>query len=161
MAQGGERSASADGVTAYNWRLPPYNRWAFWRVKDILPTTRVAAPTTARGFHPAPDGLASPLAQTGLRVEGTESTVGRVLADTYTDAFVVLHDGALVAEWYCDEGTHARTHALMSVTKSIVSCVAAALVDQRVLDTSAPVSAYIPELARSGYGGATVSQVLD
>src|SRR3954469_20966968 len=161
MAQGGEGPARDEALTAYNWRLPPYNRRAFWHVKDILPTARVAAPATATPLRPAANGVADPLAQRVVRVDGTESTVGRVLADTYTDAFVVLHDGALVAEWYCDEGTHARTHALMSVTKSIVSCVAAALVDQRVLDTSAPVSAYIPELARSGYGGATVSQVLD
>lgn len=161
MAQGGEESARDGVLTAYNWRLPPYNRRAFWHVKDILPTTRVTAPATATPLRPAGYGVADPLAQRVVRVDGTESTVGRVLADTYTDAFVVLHDGALVAEWYCAEGTHARTHALMSVTKSVVSCVAAALADRGLLDTSVPVSAYIPELAGSGYGGATVSQVLD
>ena len=161
MAQGGEESARDGALTAYNWRLPPYNRRAFWHVKDILPTTRVTAPATATPLRPAGNGVADPLAQRVVRVDGTESTVGRVLADTYTDAFVVLHDGALVAEWYCSEGTRARTHALMSVTKSVVSCVAAALSDRGLLDTSVPVSAYIPELAGSGYGGATVSQVLD
>ena len=25
-------------VTAYNWQDPPFNRWAFWHVGEILPT---------------------------------------------------------------------------------------------------------------------------
>jgi CubicO group peptidase (beta-lactamase class C family) len=49
----------------------------------------------------------------------------------------------------------------MSVSKSIVGCVAGILADRGTLDVSAPVQQYVPEVADSGYGGATVRDLLD
>ena len=49
----------------------------------------------------------------------------------------------------------------MSVTKSVVSCVAGILVGRGVLDPEAPISTYVPEVAGSGYDGATVRHLLD
>jgi CubicO group peptidase (beta-lactamase class C family) len=49
----------------------------------------------------------------------------------------------------------------MSVTKPLVGCVAAALAGRGILDPAAPLTAYVPELAASGYAGATVRHVLD
>ena len=49
----------------------------------------------------------------------------------------------------------------MSVSKSIVGCVAGILADRGVLDPMAPVTTYVPEVARSGYDGATVRDLLD
>lgn len=161
MAHVGKGRARDGAVSTYNWRLPPYNRWAFWHVKDILKTARVkAAPAVAPIPQYAKD-VTDLFTQRIVRVDGTESTTREILADTFTDAFVVVHDGALVAQWYGPEGAPERTHALMSLTKSVVSCVAAVLVDRGMLDVSTPVSTYLPELARSGYAGATVSDVLD
>ena len=104
----------------------------------------------------------SEVTEIGLtRVDGSPATVGQVFAETYTDAYVVLQDGALVTEWYGAEGAPDRTHALMSVSKSVVGCVAAALIDQGLLDPDRPVTDYVPELSSSGYAGATVQHVLD
>ena len=51
------------------------------------------------------------------RIDGSTGTVEDVLADTFTDALVVLHDAKLVTERY-DEGMTAGTrHLLMSVSK--------------------------------------------
>ena len=72
-----------------------------------------------------------------------------------------MQDGALVAEWYAPEGAPDRTHAVMSVSKSVVGCIVAALVDRDLLDTDQLVTEYIPELAASGYADATVRHVLD
>jgi CubicO group peptidase (beta-lactamase class C family) len=94
-------------------------------------------------------------------VDGSVVTVGQVMADTYTDAYVVMQDGALVAEWYAADGAPDRTHAVMSISKSVVGCVAGALVDHNLLDTGQLVTEYVPELAPSGYAGATVQHVLD
>ena len=33
---------AGEPVTAYNWQDPPFNRWAFWNVTEILPTYQVA-----------------------------------------------------------------------------------------------------------------------
>ena len=95
------------------------------------------------------------------RVDGSAGTAGEVLDDTFTDAYAVLQDGELAAEWYSPLGAPDRPHALMSVSKSVVGCVAAVLIDRGQLDPQAPVTAYVPELAASGYAGATVRHVLD
>ena len=78
-------------VTTLNWQDPPANRWAFWRVGDILPTYPVShGDGPARPLPPsgtaAADLLAIPVNRTGR----SAGTVGDVLDDTYTDAYVVL-----------------------------------------------------------------------
>jgi CubicO group peptidase (beta-lactamase class C family) len=148
-------------VTARNWQDPPVNRWAYWHVREILPTYRVprgAGPARALPPSPAPVDL---LAIEITRVDGSAGTVAEVLADTYTDAYVVLQDAGLVTEWYGNLGAPDRTHALMSVSKSVVGCVAAVLIDRGQLHPERDIAAYIPELAASGYANATVRQVLD
>ncbi|MGH3184263.1 MAG: serine hydrolase domain-containing protein, partial [Streptosporangiaceae bacterium] len=88
-------------------------------------------------------------------------TVGEVLEDTFTDAYLVLQDGELVTEWYGPPGAPGRAHALMSVSKSVLGCVAAVLIDRGQLDPDRKITDYVPELAASGYAGALVRHVLD
>ena len=153
-------------VTALNWQDPPANRWAFWHVGDLLPTYRVSrGDGQVRPLPPAggqPDLLAVPVTRMD-RTGGppATSTVGDVLGDTYTDAYLVLQDGRLVAEWYGPLGAPERTHALMSVSKSVVGCVAAVLIDRGLLDPDAEITSYVPELAGGGYAGALVRHVYD
>ena len=163
MLSNADEAAGAEliaAVTAENWQLPPYNRWAYWHARDLLPTLPIAASPRPRPLpvvEEAPD-----IAGVGVvRVDGRKSTVGEILAESYTDAVVVLQDGAVAGEWYGPEGAPDRTHAVMSVTKSVVGCVAAVLADRGMLDTDQPLTTYVPELADSGYAGATVRNVLD
>jgi len=150
-------------ATARNWQDPPFNRWAFWHVSDILPTYRVPRgdgvprPLLPLPASSRPDLLAVPV----TRVDRSAGTVGEVLEDTFTDAYLVLQDGELVAEWYGPLGAPDRPHALMSVTKSVVGCVAAVLIDRGQLDPDAEITRYVPELSGSGYAGALVRHVYD
>jgi CubicO group peptidase (beta-lactamase class C family) len=148
-------------VTAQNWQDPPVNRWAYWHVRDILPTYRVPRGDGPARALPAAAAPADVLAVEIIRADGSAGTVGEVLAGTYTDAYVVLQDGELVTEWYGPQGGPERTHALMSVSKSVLGCVAAVLSDRGLLDAERPITDYVPELAASGYVGATVRHVLD
>ena len=101
------------------------------------------------------------LAVVVTRADGSAGTVGEVLADTYTDAYLVLQDGQLVTEWYGPLGAADQPHALMSVSKSVLGCVAAVLIDRGQLDPDLKITDYVPELAASGYAGALVRDVLD
>ena len=49
-------------VTARNWQDPPFNRWAFWHVGEILPTYLVPAATARSGtcLRPCPPWTCSP-----------------------------------------------------------------------------------------------------
>jgi CubicO group peptidase (beta-lactamase class C family) len=52
-------------------------------------------------------------------------------------------------------------HGAMSVTKSVIGTLGAMLVAEGRLDANKRVADYVPELAQSAFGSATVRQVLD
>ena len=146
-------------VTLATWQLPPYNRWSFQHVREVVPTARVS-----RG-HGSPvlfkEDRADVSGTVVSRRAGTSTTVGEVMASTFTDGWLVLRGGHLIAETYPAGMPADRPHLLMSVTKSLVGCVAGILIDRGTLDADATMTTYIPELAQSGYGGATVRHLLD
>lgn len=150
-----------DQITLDNWQLPPYNRRAFRRIREFLPTQLIS-----RGEGSAEKLETSSQADTVLgtpvrRVYGTESTAGEVLDETWTDSVLIIHDGRIVLERY-ENGMQPDTrHLLMSVTKSVVGCVAGVLISQGELGPDDRVERYVPEVARSGYGGATIRNLLD
>ena len=149
-------------VTLANWQDPPYSRWAFRHMRELIPSHPIPAGPDGPGgtalLPAAPWPLPDP--QVG-RIDGSTATAAEVFADTYTDALVVLKDGQLVAERYDAGMTAATPHLLMSVSKSLVGCVAGVLADRGLLDPAAPVTAYVPEAGDSGYAGATVRHLLD
>jgi hypothetical protein len=53
------------------------------------------------------------------------------------------------------------SHLLMSVSKSIVGCVAGILTAEGLVEPAAPASKYVPEVLGSGYDGVTVRNLLD
>jgi CubicO group peptidase (beta-lactamase class C family) len=146
-------------VTLANWQTPPYNRWAFQHVREVVPTARVS-----RGPGPVSEVPADLLAGADLpvrRVDGRVTPLAAVVEDTYTDGILVLNGGRIALEQYLNGMRADSTHLLMSVTKSFVSCVTGVLTDRGMLDAEAPMSAYVPELETSGYAGATTRHVLD
>ena len=146
-------------VTLSTWQDPPNVRWAFQHMREIIPTQLIPAGAAPR---PLPTVLDASVSETPLtRLDGSAATAGDVFADTWTDAVLVLHDGELVEERYFGEMTAATPHLLMSVTKSFVGCVAGILTGQGLVDPEAPVTKYVPEVADSGYDGATVRHLLD
>jgi CubicO group peptidase (beta-lactamase class C family) len=146
-------------VTLATWQDPPNVRWAFQHMREIIPTQLIAAGSVPR---PLQASLDPSVGETPLtRLDGSSATASDVFDDTWTDAVLVLHDGELVAERYDEPMTPTTPHLLMSVTKSFVGCVAGILAGRGVLDPEAPVSNYVPEVAGSGYDGATVRHLLD
>jgi CubicO group peptidase (beta-lactamase class C family) len=150
-------------VSTADWQDPPFNRWAFWHTRELLPTHRIAAGerTTralVRRANP-PDVRDVPLgAATG---QDRQRTVGDVLGDSFTDAWVVLQDGEIVEESYGARGAADTTHATLSVTKSVVGCVAGILAAQGDLELDDLVTVHVPELAGTAWAGATVRHLLD
>ena len=162
MSQEPDPEVQGVPVTARNWQDPPVNRWAYWHVGEILPTYRVSrGDGPVRELPRRPSAADDLLAIAVTRADGSAGTVDEVLADTFTDAYLVLQDGELVTEWYGPLGAPDRPHALMSVSKSVLGCVAAVLIDRGQLDPDREITGYVPELAASGYAGALVRQVLD
>jgi CubicO group peptidase (beta-lactamase class C family) len=134
-------------VTLANWQEPPFNRWAFRHMRELIPSQLIPAGPGGPSPLPASPG---PLPDPPVwRIDGSTATAAEVFAGTYTDALVVLHNGQLVAERYDAGMTAASVHLLVSVSKSIVGCVAGVLADRGLLDPGALVTAYVPEVGRT------------
>lgn len=143
-------------VTLANWQDPPFSRWSFQHVRELIPTARIASaagPALPRGEQDI-SGLV-------FRCGGRDWTIGEFLAASHTDGFLVLHRGRIVAEHYGHGMTPETPHLLMSVSKSLVSAVAGILAGRGVLDPAAGVTSIVPELAGTSFAGATVQHLLD
>ena len=88
-------------------------------------------------------------------------TWAQSLEANYTDGIVVLHRGRIVYERYSGALSAGGEHIAQSVTKSFYGTIAAMLINEGKLDESSLVSRYLPELKDSGFGDATVRQLLD
>lgn len=146
-------------VTRDNMLTPPFNRWAFQHMRELLPTAPIA-----RGSGPVRPLPADPASLDDLTFTahgGERRTLREMLDECYADALVVLHDGRLVHETYRNGMTPATPHQMMSVTKSMVGLLAMQLVCEGRIDPDALVPSYVPELAGSAWGDATVRHALD
>ena len=145
-------------VTLANWQDPPFNRWAFQHIRELIPTARIArAPGPA---WPLPRAERDVL-DLRFRYADRELSVAELLAETYTDGFLVLHQGQIVAEHYFNDLAPDVPHLLMSVSKSVTSAIAGVLAGRGELAVSARVEDVVPELGGTSFEGATVQDLLD
>jgi CubicO group peptidase (beta-lactamase class C family) len=152
----------ADKAVTYgdgSFRSFPQLRWSWSNVRQIVPTVNVW-----RGPGPA-----SSLPRAEVDLDAVEVTTmggqtisfAEALAQTYADGVVVLHRGKLVYERCFGALRAHQPHIGMSVTKSFTGTLAGMLVADGLIDPAAPVTHYVPELAASAFGDATVAEVMD
>lgn len=137
----------------------PQTRWAFSNQQALLPTATVhrQGPASALDVALRADLDAVPF----TTLDGRQLTWGQAFDAYYADGIIVLHKGRIVYERYGGALRPEGRHIAMSVTKSFVGTLALLLADDGKLDLGRTVASYVPELAGSGAGKATVQQVLD
>ena len=145
-------------ATLANWREPPFNRWAFRHLREIVPSAAIARAGQAWQLERAIE----PLERLAFESpDGRDMTVGGLISETFTDGLIVLRHGRILFEAY-EAGHEALSpHIVFSVSKSLCALVAGILADRGVLDPDAPVIDHLPEAAGSAYGDCTVRHVLD
>ena len=153
-----KRLSAADG----SFFKFPALRYSVVHMREFMPTVNVPRGNSHPpcDFRRAIDENIDTL--TFLPTGATEPvTWAQSLALNYTDGMLVLHRGTIVYEKYFGELTPESVHALMSVTKSFTGILASVLVAEGKLDTTKLVGEYIPQLARSGFGDASVREIMD
>jgi len=139
----------------------PQTRWSFSHLRQLMPTSVVrrgrgpvsVLPRAERsdidGVTFTPIGGAAPM------------TWADSLLANYTDGILVLHRGRIVQERYFGILRPERQHIAFSVTKSFVAMLARTLIAEGKIGEHDVVSKYLPEMASSGLGDATIRQLLD
>ncbi|WP_250163163.1 serine hydrolase [Psychrobacter sp. WY6] len=139
----------------------PKLRWTVCHIRELMPTTDVS-----RGIG-APSKLSYELDKNidAITFMPTNSkrlmTWKQSLDANYTDGIMVMHHGKVVYERQNGCLNELGNHAAMSMTKSMTGLLAEILVTEGKLDDKALVASIIPELKNSGFGDATVRQVMD
>ena len=145
-------------VTLANWRKPPFNRWSFNHVSELVPSAPIRRNSAANNqLETAPGDLSD----FKLTHDGQSLNASDWLEQTFTDSLVILKDGKVVFESYGSGQDPTTPHIWMSVSKSILGLVAGIVVDRGQLDVEAPITDIIPELTNSAYAGTTVRDALD
>lgn len=141
-----------------NWLDPPYNRLSLQRMDAVLSTVPIC-----HGDRPVREFERSAKRIEHIPFEGASgtSTVGEFLDRTFTDGLVVLSGDVLVHESYRNGLTPGTRHSMMSMSKSMAGMLAGKIWGRGLVDLLAQVGNLVPELRSSGYGDASVQQVLD
>ncbi|CAH8772865.1 serine hydrolase domain-containing protein [Paenibacillus dendritiformis] len=131
--------------------------WNFRNMDHILPKRDVHAPADKFRFSENLENLAD----VRYSYNGQASTVGEYMAKVKATAWLVIKDDAIVTERYYNGYTRESTATSMSVAKSFISALMGIAFDEGAMrDVHDPVTRYLPELAGSGYDGATIKDVL-
>ena len=86
----------SESVNLSNWLEPPHNRWGFHHVADLLDTVPIS--------NESGDVTALPRESVHLddvsftSADGSLTTWGRHLNETFCDAICVVHKGSIVDE---------------------------------------------------------------
>src|SRR5207248_382385 len=128
-------------VTLDNWQFPPFNRWSFQHVGEVVHTARIPRsgpvwelPTASGGLDPSTVGFTT--------ATGEETTLADWLPGSFTDGLLVLRDGRVVFEAYQNNMRPESLHLSMSVGKSLTSLLTGILVDRGDVTLDAPVTRY-------------------
>jgi hypothetical protein len=139
----------------------PKLRWAQSNIRRLVPTANVPRGDGRVAVLPRADR--DDLDAVRFTPIGSVETMSwaKSLDANYTDGIVVLHRGHIVYERYFGALEAYRPHIAWSVTKSFFGLIAASLVAEGQLDEQALIGTFVPELAGSGLGNATLRQLLD
>ncbi|MGZ1490529.1 serine hydrolase [Brevibacterium sediminis] len=156
--------AVLESIDLDTWKWPEFFAFALTRMQEIFPTGGIP-----RGIGPVREYVTEDNDFRSLMIDREKwpaadedwATVGDVLANTHTDAWLVTRNGVALAEEYAWPMKPARQHMLFSVSKSIVATVIGALADAGLLRPTDLVTTHVPALAKSGYAGATIRDLLD
>jgi len=139
----------------------PQMRWSVANFRQLMPTVNVSrglGESSLVEHQPSNEIDALTFVPLG---GGEPMTWQQSLQANYTDGIIILHRGKLVYERYFGVLKPEGQHAAMSITKTFTGTLAALLVAEEKLDPERLVADYVPELAASGFGDASVRQLMD
>lgn len=144
--------------TLDNWLMPENTFWSFRHVRELLPTAQVNCAKSPRALNPQ---IKPELGEISIETHEGAKKISDYLATTNTDSFTVAKGEDLVFEWLAPGVSDLEPHLIFSVTKSVTGLLVGALVQEGLIDVDALVTKYVPEIADSGFGDATVRNLLD
>lgn len=138
------------------WRVLTHGTTTVWDHleypgRELTPSPQPQPwPLTAKPLDPSP-----------VFVEGEAVPFEEALETSDTLAFLVLEDGELAYEWYAPNHGPDESSMIFSVTKSVLSLLVGAAIDDGMIDSvDDSVALYVPELADQGFEEVDIEDLL-
>ena len=144
--------------TLDNWLLPENTFWSFRHVRELIPTAQIDCAKSPRVLN---QQIKTELGEISIETHDGVKKISEFLSSTNTDSFTAVKGEDLVFEWLAPGVSDVEPHLIFSVTKSFTGMLVGALVQEGKIDVDALVTKYVPEIAGSGFGDATVRNLLD
>ncbi len=136
----------------------PFNEWTFTHMNWLMPTEPVRRGPDHRPLPVDPQPL-----NLTYRFDDRDRTLAELHRRTFTTAFVVLHHGRIVHEYYPGAFAGPRTRMqLFSLSKSITSIlIGIALAEGAIGDLKDLLVDYRPDFVGTAYQETTLADLLD
>ena len=144
-------------ATLGNWRLAPFNRKAFSKVREIMPTASI---NWNKGSGEQ-DNLSKNRNLTVKLKENEETGLDDFLHQTTVDAFQVSHRGKNVYKWHSGYCSSSTPHIIFSVSKSLTALLIGCVIEEGLITEETLVSQVIPEAEGSAFEDASIRNLLD
>ncbi len=132
-----------------NWRERPYSVSTFQQVAEFVPSAQIEG---ARRQETPPLNLGDFASLSIAGVDGEERRLPDFLAESHSDALVVMRGGAVIAEWHAAHTSPLRPHIVFSISKSFTGLLGGILDAEGKLSFDQMVTDFVPEAAGSAYG---------
>lgn len=156
---GGLPPSPATIAMRWQWLDPEINSFTFRDTQDVFAYRIVDGVGAGHEWElPAADGFAMPPAT----VAGERADYEAWAERTFTNAFLVLRDGAVVFEDYRNRMTPATPHIGFSMTKTITAMLVGQALERGEIESlDDPAGRYVPALNGGAYGDATIRDILE
>jgi CubicO group peptidase (beta-lactamase class C family) len=140
----------------WQWLNPEINAFTFRETGQVFESRPV---NTWGPRFALPDG--APMAMPEIAFGGETRSYERFAEDTFTNALLVIRDGRIVFEDYRNKSDATVRFIGFSMSKTITAMLVGVALEQGAIGSlDDPLTKYLPELAGTGYDGATIRQVL-
>lgn len=104
---------------------------------------------------------AARMIEPSVMIGGKPMAYADALAATWTNAMLVMRDGAIVEEHYLNGGGPQHRYISWSMAKSITSMLVGIALDKGMIKSlEDPIERYVPEMRGTAYQGVTIAQML-
>lgn len=128
-------------------------------MQRLFPTARLRRGTRATNLKKG--GLADLSRVSYPNLAGRESSIENMLQASFTDAFLVVKNGALVFEEYFNGMSPDSFHILNSISKSLTGVLIGILSDEGILHSEDSITKHLPEFQETAFGETSIQQALD
>ena len=147
-----------NNLTLSNFQFGPINRWSFSHIREVIPTVNIERSQdrvlNLKKSQNYTDNFS-------LNYDGQIQSINKIVKKRFIDGIIILKNDEILFEQYYGNLTEDKPHLMNSISKSVVGLLAGKLEQDGLIDFDKPVSFYVPELSKSGWGTDSLRLVLD